>query len=112
MGFQKEVRGHLAVERHAALEPWNSRKEPVEIPSTAPEAATVKGESYARYEGKVQFVRRQNGTSGKRFRNPKLTRNEVRSGIQNPAGDVLIGIGHMPRQRYSFAGRNGFRDEC
>ena len=45
MRFHGKVRHDLTIKANAALEPWNGCQEPVEVTSTPPEAATVKGEA-------------------------------------------------------------------
>jgi hypothetical protein len=47
MRLQGKLRRHLAIEGDAALEAPNGRQKAVEVTTTTPEAATVKGESYA-----------------------------------------------------------------
>ena len=55
MRLQCELTCHLAIERGATLEARNGRQQTIEVTSTAPEAATVKGESYPGNQRKVQF---------------------------------------------------------
>ena len=107
MGLQGKSVGNLAVESHAALEPWNGRKEPVEVTSTAPETATVKGEAYAGNEDKVQFVQREDRALETRLQDAKAAGGEVAQEVGDAGGFVGLGGGGVAGEGDELSGREG-----
>ena len=111
MGFQRKSGDNLAIEGHAALEPWNGREEPVEVTSTAPETATVKGEAYAGNEDKVQFVQREDGALGTRLGDAKAAGGKIDAEIRDPARGIVVAAGDVAGQGDDFAGRERVGNE-
>src|SRR5687768_4762317 len=62
MRFQRKIEGDLAIERHAALEPWNPGQQPIKVSPAPSQPATGEGEAYPRHQRQVQQLRIELGT--------------------------------------------------
>src|SRR4026209_3007151 len=74
MRFQGQIESDLAIERHAALEPWNSGQQPVEVSPATSQPTASEGEAYPRHQRQVQKLRIDLGTGESRLQNAGLPR--------------------------------------